>query len=90
VRPDLFLKRARERYQFTRAIYIAPAAIGRAMRSPLVDTTLRDSSADWFGSTGLAVEIWNQVNAVAGVDDSGDELWRTDAATGRNPWTQPP
>jgi len=89
-RSDLFLRRARTKYQFARAFYVAPAAVGRTVRAPITDASLVDPSADWQGASGLLVGLWNQVNDVAGVDDSGDQLWRTDAAITRNPWTNPP
>lgn len=96
VRADLFLRRARDAYGFIRAIYVAPAAVGRQVDDGYRAAYLAAgaNAADWQGSGGIWASMWTQVNDVCNWDGEGDrlspdqELWRSSATSAppRNPW----
>lgn len=90
IRPDLFYKRAATAYGFTRAVYLAPAAIGQSS-STVTASAMSDPSADWTSATGVLPKLWAEIIAVCNIE-GGSEIWRSDgtATPPLNPFeTQP-
>ncbi|MDA3959377.1 MAG: type II secretion system protein [Planctomycetota bacterium] len=87
IRDDLYIRTNQKAYGYTRSIYLAAGALG-----PKRDSAISlDPSADWTSlGTGQLDLLWARITGVAGVDEGGTQLWRTDATAGVNAFADPP